>query len=201
MQIKERVVAAGWGCILVAVTCGFAGCRATVHGGFGAKNISWDHIDVGKTARPGIDRASVNIGAWGDGAAIVVWSDGAGGSFGGSRMGHAPLEPGETRGGAKYEGRLASKEGRVIHVRCYTPDGKTGTVRIGDESYELARGGLFLVSVSGAKPKVKQLELARLDLKPAGSRTLHEINLQTLEDLAMTDPEIRAFFAEAAKTE
>lgn len=201
MNTSESSKTAARFSILVILACGLAGCRATVPSAFGAREFSWGQEDPGRPSVLGVDKALVQFGVWGDGAAVAIWSDGKGGSFGGGGMGGAPLEPGETKRGVRYEGRIASQEGRVVQVRCYTPDGKTGTVEIGGGTYDLSRGGLFLVALGAAEPKVKQLDLARLDLKPSGLRMLNEITRESLEELAKTDPEIRAFFAEAAKSD
>jgi len=201
MKTTERIIATACGCLLVGFACWLVGCRPTTPSAFGSRGTSWVRTEAGRKSVPGIDEVSIHFGVWGDGATIVVWSDGTGGSFGSRGMGGVPLQAGETRRGVKYEGHLSGRDGRIVNVECYTPDGKTGTVKIGDEAYELAQGTLFLISTSGAKPKVKQLKSDKLDLKPMGSRTVDEITSQTLEALAKTDPDIRAFFIGATKSE
>jgi len=97
----------------------------------------------------------------------------------------------------------------LVAVECYTPDGKTGKVsfiRQPSQSfqsdplgYDLAQGRLFLVSTEGAEPRVKQLPLAKLNLKPDGTLSQREMTTEVLQGLAKTDPELRAFFIEGAK--
>ena len=44
----------------------------------------------------------------------------------------------------------------AIDWRCETADGKSGSVMLGGASYELSRGGIFLVDMQGAKPVITQ---------------------------------------------
>jgi hypothetical protein len=164
---------------------------------FGNREISWDEATSGKPAIGGIDNAEVDFGIWGDGAALVIWSD-AGCELGGGGMANRQLEAGETRKGVKYEGDVRSKDGRSWKVSCYTRDGKTGAVKIGDQTFDLADGALFLLSTRGDRPRVKQLKQAKLDLTPEGSRTVSQIEMPAIRELGKSDPDIKAFFTGAA---
>jgi len=196
---RRAAIAMVCGCILFLATSWLVGCRPTTPRGFGGKGISWMRLEAGKEPLPGVNIGWIGIAVWGDGAAFVIWSDGTGGGMGAGGMGGRKLQPGETRRGVKYEGSVTSRDGRSVNVECHTPDGKTGTVKIGEEAFELTRGGFFLVATSGAKPKVKQLKLDKLDLKPMGSRTHDDITAQTLGALAESDPDIGSFFVEEAR--
>ena len=165
---------------------------------FGNQELSWDESTDGKQPIGGIDNAEVDFGIWGEGAALVIWSD-AGCSLGGSGMANRELEPGETRKGVKYEGDVTSKDGKSWKVACYTRDGKTGTVKIGDQAFDLAGGRLFLVSTRGASPKVKQLKQDKLNLMPEGAQTVNQITRDSIRELGKTDPVIKAFFTDAAR--
>jgi hypothetical protein len=91
-----------------------------------------------------------------------------------------------------YEGAFTLKGGRNVAVHCYTSDRKTGPVTIGDETYELGNGSLFLVATSGTKAVVKQL---RRDLSKLGSDS------EGFQANAMTGSEIKAFFEQPRAVE
>jgi hypothetical protein len=77
-------------------------------------------------------------------------------------------------------------EAPSIEWRCETTDGKTGTVTLGGGNYELAKGGIFLVDMSGDKPTVTQLTRETASIKSKAE----------LEALAKTDLEIKKFVSE-----
>jgi len=174
--------------ILLAVSFFFMGCEFRKSPTRGAKNLSWSHSGLDHPAVPGIDSADVHIYVWNDGAAFVVWSDGAGGSHG-----TLPRQPGDPKGSARYQGKVGSHT-----VECLTTDGKTGKVKIGDTSYDLGDGPLFLVSTQGQKPRIKQFALSKLNLIPDGKLTSDQITLEHLEGIGKSDADIRQFFIEAA---
>jgi len=74
-------------------------------------------------------------------------------------------------------------------------NGKAGTVKIGSEAYELANGAVFLVLKTDGKPKVQQLKLTALNLKPEGTLSPDQMTHEYLRGLARTSPEINGFFA------
>jgi len=124
----------------------------------------------------GIDQASI----YHEGTALVVWSDFDGGG-GGSSSGNVQ--------GVQGHGSLRSQENRVdVHFK--TKDGKTGPVTINEEQYDLANGGLFLVSASDGQVRVKQLKRDMRNVK---------FDKKSLQSFAKGDPEIVAFFADDAK--
>lgn len=174
--------------ILLTATCILGGCEYRQSPTRGAKNLSWSHSGLDHPAVPGIDSADVHIYVWNDGAAFVVWSDGAGGSHG-----TLPRQPGDPKGSARYQGKVGSHT-----VECLTTDGKTGKVKIGDASYDLGDGPLFLVSTQDQKPRIKQLALSKLNLMPDGKLTSDQITLEHLEGIGKSDADIRQFFIEAA---
>ncbi|HML75392.1 MAG TPA: hypothetical protein PKB02_12950 [Anaerohalosphaeraceae bacterium] len=174
--------------MLLVVSFLFMGCEFRQAPTRGAKNLSWSHSGLDHSAVPGIDSADVHIYVWNDGAAFVVWSDGAGGSHG-----TLPRQPGDPKGSARYQGKVGSHT-----VECLTTDGKTGKVKIGDTSYDLGDGPLFLVSTQDQKPRIKQLALSKLNLIPDGKLTSDQITLEYLEGIGKSDADIRQFFIEAA---
>ena len=82
------------------------------------------------------------------GVPMVIWNDGQG--FGGS-TGGGPREGGYFRG----EQRLPN--GNVLRIEANTVrHGKSATVVVGEKTYDLKNGGLFLVATQGASVRVKQ---------------------------------------------
>lgn len=73
-----------------------------------------------------------------------------------------------------------------IEWRCETTNGKTGTVTLGGQNYELAKGGMFLVDMTGDNPAVTQLTREIASIKSKAE----------LEALAKTDAEIKKFVGE-----
>jgi hypothetical protein len=160
------------------------GCGSNSPGGWGVRSVDWSQSTADKPTVPGIDHATVHIGLYANSPALVVWSDGQGGSFNASWD--------RTRNAVHYEGTFTSRGGRKVAVHCYTGDGKTGPVTIGDQTFELGSGSLFLVASSGTKTVVKQL---RRDLSKLGSDS------QGFQANAMADAEIKAFFEQPRAVE
>jgi hypothetical protein len=160
------------------------GCGFKVQGGWGVRTVDWSKMTAGKPTVPGIDHADVRIGLYANSPVLVVWSDGKGGGFNASwdRTGKA----------VHYEGTFTSRGGRNVAVQCYTSDGKTGSVTIGDATFELGSGSLFLVATSGTKTMVRQLrrDLSKLGADSVGFRAT-----------AMTDEAIKAFFEHRSAVE
>ncbi|MCA8987207.1 MAG: hypothetical protein KDA78_06180 [Planctomycetaceae bacterium] len=130
---------------------------------------------------PGIDAASVSevtlYAGPPEGVSFVVWSD-----LPNSRSGNGG---GGARDGAAYKGYHRAKDGRRIDIKAESRDGKTATISIDGVSYDLAKGGLLLVSTQQQPAIVKQVNL---DLKtvPNGQ--------EALSRFASTTVDIRTFF-------
>jgi hypothetical protein len=93
------------------------------------------------------------------------------------------------------EARLAN-----VPLKFSETDGVGSPLNIGDEKFDLAKGKLFLVAKHGAKQDVKQLPVAKLNLQPEGTLSLAQMTVEYFRKLAKEDPDIRAFWDEAAKT-
>jgi hypothetical protein len=119
-------------------------------------------------------------GTWDGKLAVVVWFDTDDSSQGFAGEGHT----------AAYQGVFAPVDGRRFDWRCRTSDGKTGTLVIDGQHYELAKGALFLVSTKGGKTAVQQLSR---DLAPFNP------DKKGLERLAKEDLDVARFVAEAGK--
>jgi hypothetical protein len=181
-------------CSVVWAGVWLAGCSPDTSRTLVGRQYAWTNAVPGTPPLPGLDQAHVGMAIWGDGAAFVVWSDATkDGWIGATRMRGIPLKPGETRKGARYQGMFIGHH--LVAVECYTPDGKTGKVRVDQQKdylldplgYDLTQGRLFPVSTEGAEPRVKQLPLARLNLKPDGTLSQQEMTTEVLRGLARTD--------------
>ena len=85
---------------------------------------------------------------------------------------------------------MGSNEGRKVEFHCKTKDGLSGPVKISDAAYDLANGGLFLVSISGDEVHVKQL---KRDMRS------QKFDPESLAAFGKGDAEIVEFFAKNAK--
>lgn len=160
------------------------GCGYRTTPARGVKHVTWSRSEGNKETVAGIDQADINIFTWNNGAAFVVWTDGTS-----TNRGTSPRQPSDPRGSARYDGKIGD-----MNIECVTPDGLTGKVKIGSESYDLADGRLFLVASKDGTPRICQMSLAKLDLKPDGALTEEQITLEHLRELARTDADIRSFF-------
>jgi hypothetical protein len=89
--------------------------------------------------------------------------------------------------GSRTQGQLNAADGRKIAWSCTTADGTSGTVVVDGQEFDLAKGGVLLISLRGNKTKVEQLavEMSKLQGGP-----VHE----KVRGLADEEPRIAAFF-------
>lgn len=122
---------------------------------------------------------------------FAVWVGGSGsGELGGKFSGGDEIvNPAPPQPICKFEGSLLG-----VALECRTTGGKSGTIKIGTETFQLERGALFLVSTSGAKPQVRQMALTKLNLQPEGPLLSGDGVGDYLRELAKTDPEIQRFW-------
>jgi hypothetical protein len=165
-------------CLLLAGCTGQQGSSTPDLGG-PSGTITWLAAIQKEKPLPGIDQASIYY----EGTAFVVWSDFDGGS-GGSSSGNIH--------GVTGQGRLRSRGNWQVEFHFETKDGKTGPVTINEAKYDLANGGLFLVSANGDQVQVKQLKRDMRNLK---------FERESLEAFARNDADIVAFFARNARKE
>jgi hypothetical protein len=98
--------------------------------------------------------------------------------------------------GVKSEGVLHSPlDGGAADIpwSCVTRDGATGTVAIGEETFELAKGNLFQIVFEEENPKVKQ---SAVECKWRG-----ETFGECMSALAEAEPEIQTFADQWQKAE
>jgi hypothetical protein len=94
------------------------------------------------------------------------------------------------RDSAECSGYIGSNNGRKVEFHCRTKDGKSGPVQIHDATYDLANGGLFLVSTTGDEVRVKQL---KRDMRS------QKFDQESLAAFGKGDAEVVEFFAKKAK--
>lgn len=136
-----------------------------------------------------LDEAQASFACWGDptsgwGFACVILSD---------VVGSAKNNVRNSGSRGKLTGEQTSADGRKLEWYCETSDGKTGSVKINGQAYELGQGSLFLVATKGAELRVLQLKRDTLSLKVGNDPK------DGLERLIRGDEEIGPFFAKAAK--
>lgn len=200
--MKSKTLIA-FSCLAVTAGVWLSSCKPAPPGpqlAFWGPNSYWHAGEGGKASAslPGVDQASYAMGIWqtkGSNAvpAFAVWVGTGGG--GNVRFVEVPSRtPSATRRDNDLYFGLAD-----VPVEFHTIDGKNGPVKIGNDSFDLANGALFLVAKQGAKLEVKQMNIAKLNMKPAGTHTLAEMQTEYWRELAKTDPELRAFWEAAAK--
>ena len=175
-QITKSLVAFVFAFLFLVGCTGQPG-SSTLDLGGPSGTITWLAPAQNEKPQRGIDQASIYY----EGTTFVVWSDFDGGS-GGSSSGNVH--------GVRGQGRLRSRDNRHIDFRFETKDGKTGPVTINDVTYDLANGGLFLVSGNVDQVQVKQLKRDMRHVK---------FERESLVAFARNDADIVAFFANDTK--
>jgi hypothetical protein len=85
-----------------------------------------------------------------------------------------------------------------VLVSFQTTDEKFGPVNIGSDSFDLAKGALFLVAKHDAGFVVRQTDLAKLDAIPDGKLNTAALTPEYFRQLAERDADIKAFWGGAA---
>jgi hypothetical protein len=117
---------------------------------------------------------------WQEGLEVMIWHDVAG-----SAVAHSA---GSTEDRVHAErGSAGSADGRGFEWELQTTDGKTGQMRIGNDSYDLSAGAVFIVTTRGGTMDVRQLD-----------RDLSAVPLDEVGILAYAekDPDLTAFLNE-----
>jgi hypothetical protein len=125
----------------------------------------------------GSEKIAENI-ALGDanGRALVVWSN---------HDGFARSEMHWEHGVLILSGQVPAADGPVP-FRCEVPDSRTGTLALDGNTYDLARGTVFLISADARPPRVTQLDAGVTRLQPGAT------NESVVSELKK-DPRIQAF--------
>jgi c-di-GMP-binding flagellar brake protein YcgR len=88
--------------------------------------------------------------------------------------------------GVVCHGRLLGADGEVLEYECKSKDGITGSAMIHGQSFDLQRGGFFLVAREGKTFRIQQLTR---DL------TAVQFHLDGLRRMAAEDEKIKQFFS------
>lgn len=166
-----RIAASLFVACLLASGCGLFENTSLPDTGGSSGMVTWS---ARGGSRPGIDRASV----FHLGTTLVIWSDlsrGGGGASSGNMH------------GLSCQGQLRGENGKIVKYRCETEDGRTGTVIIDGQTFDLEDGNLLLVTMDGGTCRVKQLRRDMTNL---------EFNRHSLQRFAEEDAEVRQFFGE-----
>ncbi len=97
-------------------------------------------------------------------------------------------------GGSWVQGELRAAGGRKVAWSCQAADGGGGAVTVDGRPFDLAKGGLLLVSLRDNKTEVEQLAVDMAKLQRTSV-------VRDLRDLAEAEPRLAAFLkgAQAAK--
>ena len=126
---------------------------------------------------PGIDYAAVTYYLWNDSLVFALWTDSD------NNYGERGFAGDHLRGHIEFR-----NPARKVKFDCNTPDGKSGSLTVDDQQFDLSKGSLILVSTSGGTVRFKQLKREGMAaVLPDGTRE----GFQKLK----TDPEIAKFFA------
>ena len=135
---------------------------------------------------PGVAHAAA-YACWDDYVLYVIWTD-----FDTSGGGTS----GPTLEGV-YRASLTAESGTQVDCECMTTDGTSGTLDIrvdskpiGDDSYDLEKGNVFLISTHGAVPEVTQLSG---DIFDKAVEDANEDVKSRLRELSVTDAKVKEF--------
>jgi len=115
---------------------------------------------------------------------FVIWANGCNGAASSS-------------GPWIQKGKLHANDKREIEWSCLTHDGLKGKATIDGREYDLAKGGLFLVSTRDKKTKVRQLDVAIGTITQG--RDGFDLAEKRLAKLAKENETIRNFVDQAGK--
>jgi len=90
----------------------------------------------------------------------------------------------------RQEGYASASDGRRVDWLLETTDGKTATLLINDQQYDLSKGALFLIKTRGERIQVRQLNSDLSALEPTN---------ESCETFAKTDPDVSGFIGEVAE--
>lgn len=174
--MTPRIGRAKVGIALLTVLC-ISGCRQTT-GDRGVTRTEFTWWVATTNSVPGIDKGAVTVVTFKagppEGVAFVLWSD----------LSSTYGSGGVNAEGASYAGYHSGPGDRRVDFRVKSSDGKSGSMTIAGDVYDLSNGSLFLVSTRAQRPVVAQI---MFDVRsfPQGN---------AIRDLARSNPQIRGFF-------
>jgi hypothetical protein len=89
-------------------------------------------------------------------------------------------------GEGNFQGELLAKDGGKIGWSCTTHDGQSGKVTIADQEFDLARGGMFLITTKDKSARVEQLVIDAAQLQTCA-------DAKKILGLEKADPRIATF--------
>jgi hypothetical protein len=165
MNYSVRVTAVACG---LAASLGLCGCSPTSGKSWGAGNGSITLIENGSRVSYALGRLTRD-----DRVYFVIVANGfTGGGSGG--------------GEGAYRGQLYGKDGVKIDWSCRTQDGHAGNVIIDGREFDLAAGGLFLVTANEKPARVEQLAVDAEQLQVCA-------DAKRFPELGKADPRVAGF--------
>jgi len=128
-----------------------------------------------------VDGGSYSYHYWEEGLAILIWQDasyGTGESCSGTGSTEDPVY--------RLECNVTAPEGRNYSWKVHTTDGVTADMWIDNQSFDLSKGTMFLVSIGEDGVQVEQLQRDLSDLERSN---------EAISALAESDPEVANFVA------
>ena len=186
---------------LIATTILVVGCGrgAPAPPGPAAKPAALPAVSVSRTGwgweqhdqpslLPGIDYASIVYYSWDDDIALAIWTDGH----------KDPSGMSKTR--QQLWGKFEFENGRtVVEYDCSTSDGKTGTLTLHDQSLDLSKGWLILVSTSDGYTRIKQISQSAFRRKKGANAAPLQIQINEHFANMKDDSSIVEFFRDSKK--
>ncbi len=173
---RLRFLVVGFAWLLLVGILLFVGCERKPR--VGRSRSSWRTTSQRRKVY-GIDEGTFYFGRYGEGNAIVIWTD--------LLACGCPIEATWDRVSdcAKYAGYVKSPSGSRVNVECYVADRMKGTMTIDQQEYDLANGSLFLIRFRSPEIRVGQINQ---DVYAMTSK------YESRKGLVENAPEIRSFF-------
>lgn len=163
--------------MLLAIVCVLSSLGCERRPRVGRHSCQWRST---RTRVHGIDDGSAFSGRYGEGTAMIIWTDILACGF--------PIEPAWDKIGnrAEYVGNVKPSGGSEMDVECHVTGRMAGSMKIGEQEYDLASGSLFLISFRSSPIRIRQVNRDIYDIAP--------LTVEWRKQLVEERPEIKAFF-------
>lgn len=172
--------------LLLASTT-LSGCDGFGSSSRGVASTGWSRSTVGEPEVPGITTAEVATGTIDGQPVVTFWTSGGSG---------LASTADSSSGGTRFSTSRTLSDSTEFELSCVTVDGKTGTVQIAGQKFDLADGSLFLVASPDDKVIVRQLALKLPERPSAFDSAAGQEYSSTLQRIAREEAQIRDFFTE-----
>lgn len=128
-----------------------------------------------------VDGVAYSYRYWEEGLAILIWQDlsyGTGETCSGTGSTEDPVY--------RLECNVDAPDGRSFGWKVNTSDGVTGEMWIGERSFDLSKGTMFLVSIGEVDLQVEQLQRDLSGLDPS---------IEAISTLADSEPDVANFIS------